>query len=111
MKRFLSIVLILVLVLGMCSFTACDLLDDEKDSADTTTTTTTTTTTPPINPPDEDCEHDFTDWRVIKEASYTETGYKIRVCYLCEEVEGVVIPLLKEKITLWVSGISFLGVL
>lgn len=103
MKRFLSIVLILVLVLGMCSFTACDLLDDEKDSADTTTTTTTTTTTPPINPPDEDCEHDFTDWRVIKEASYTETGYKIRVCYLCEEVDGAVIPLLKEKITLWVS--------
>ena len=41
--------------------------------------------------------HDYGEWKIINEATYTQTGLKERVCDVCKKVESEIIPMLDKK--------------
>ena len=108
MKKLLSFLLVLTLMMGVCSLTACDLFNqlvgNQSTEAITTTTTTTTTTAPnkPV-PPTNECVHSFGEWITVSAATFESTGLKKQVCSKCTHIHWEEIPVLKIDITLWVS--------
>lgn len=109
MKKLLSFLLVLTLMMGVCSLTACDLFNqlvgNQSTEAITTTTTTTTTTTAPNKPvpPTNECVHSFGEWITVSAATFESTGLKKQVCSKCTHIHWEEIPVLKIDITLWVS--------
>ena len=47
------------------------------------------------------CDHDWSDWTVVKEATCTEDGLMERVCSLCGEKETKTIPAAHSWTTVW----------
>ena len=107
MKKILSFLLVLTLMMGVCSLTACDLFNQlvGNQSTESTTTTTTTTTTIPNKPvpPTNECVHSFGEWITVSAATFESTGLKKQVCSKCTYIHWEEIPVLRIDITLWVS--------
>ena len=108
MKKILSFLLVLALMMGVCSLTACDLFNQlvgNQSTESTTTTTTTTTTTIPNKPvpPTNECVHSFGEWITVSAATFESVGLKKQVCSKCTYINWEEIPVLKIDITLWVS--------
>ena len=70
-----------------------------KSNVTTPPSTPSTPTTPPTSPDStdspttgNDCEHDYNDWYVLREATETTDGKQMRTCLKCGRTEEEILP-------------------